>query len=87
MENLKKKIVEYSALIHDGILAHKDFMSKFDLKDLSAHVREETKTQCSIAAKLQEIDKDALGYKTLIETWRKDNKISIETTLPLLFMN
>jgi P4 family phage/plasmid primase-like protien len=67
MEYFKQKIVEYSALRHDGILVHKDFMSKFDLKELSAYVREKTKIKCSFAAKLQEIDKDALEYKTLIE--------------------
>jgi hypothetical protein len=43
MEYLEKKMVEYPALRHDVVLVHKDFMSKFDLKDLSAHDRENAK--------------------------------------------
>jgi hypothetical protein len=63
--------VEYYALRYDGILVHKDFTSKFDLKELSAYVREKMKITCSFAAKFQEIDKDALEYKTLIKNLSK----------------
>ncbi len=64
MEYLKKKIAEYSALRHDGILVHRDFMNIFDLKDLSAHVREKIKEKNSVAAKLKKIDQEAKEYKT-----------------------
>jgi len=68
MKYLRQKTVVYSAFIHDGVLVHKDFVSKIDVKDLSAHVREKTKIiKCSFAAKLQEIDEEAIEYKTLIE--------------------
>ena len=42
-------------------------MSKIDLKDFSAHVREKTKIKCTLASKLQEIDKEAIEYQTLIK--------------------
>ena len=67
MKYLKQKMVVYSALIHDGVLVHKDFTSKIDINDLSAHVCEENKIKCSFADKLQKIDKEAIEYKTLIE--------------------
>ena len=78
MEYLKQEIVEYSALIHDGILVHKDFMRKFDFKKLSAHVREKTKIKCSLASKLQEINTNALESKTLIEKYVEERESARE---------
>ena len=43
-------------------------MSKFDLKEHSAHVRKKTEIRCSFAAKLQDIDQEATEYKALIES-------------------
>ncbi len=65
MKYFKQKMVEYFGVRHDGVLVYKDFVIKIDLKELSAHVREKNKINSSFAAKLQEIDQEAIEYKPL----------------------